>query len=317
MKMSDNKKFIIKAIVAGLGAGLFLFLLSSPRNIKNANFTRKTGTKELVSTRKSRLGIPELKASAVYVFDIKENELLYASNENKKMPLASLTKLMVATVVYDLDLPKDLGVEVTKEALSQEGDSKLLSGEFWKLKDLLDFALIESSNDATRAVALGIMPFIEKNNDEKKGIDLFIKAMNKKANEMGLSETYFLNDTGLDLSTEVSGGYGSARDVAAIINYLYFKHPEALELTNFSEKNFYSLNKIKHQAENTDTVLDKIPLVLASKTGYTELAGGNFAVIFDVGYNHPVTAVVLGSTEEGRFEDVEVIAKAVYDSFGR
>jgi D-alanyl-D-alanine carboxypeptidase len=51
--------------------------------------------------------------------------------------------------------------------------------------------------------------------------------------------------------------------------------------------------------------LNKIPSLIASKTGFTDLAGGNLAVIFDAGFEYPIIVVVLGSSQTGRFTDVE------------
>ena len=59
-----------------------------------------------------------------------------------------------------------------------------------------------------------------------------------------------------------------------------------------------------HVAVNTDLDIGKIPGLLASKTGFTALAGGNLVVAFDASIGRPIIVVVLGSTEDGRFTDV-------------
>ena len=58
-----------------------------------------------------------------------------------------------------------------------------------------------------------------------------------------------------------------------------------------------------------------MPGLLRSKTGFTDLAGGNLAVIFDAGMNHPVAIVVLGSTQSGRFTDVKTLMAATLAHF--
>ena len=65
-----------------------------------------------------------------------------------------------------------------------------------------------------------------------------------------------------------------------------------------------------HILSNTNESLGRYPGILGSKTGYTDLAGGNLVIVFDVGINHPVAAVVLGSTREGRFEDMAKLTQA-------
>ena len=63
-------------------------------------------------------------------------------------------------------------------------------------------------------------------------------------------------------------------------------------------------------ASNTNDAQGAIPGLIMGKTGLTDLAGGNLAVVFDVGLAHPMVAVVLGSTESGRFEDVQKLVVA-------
>ena len=69
-------------------------------------------------------------------------------------------------------------------------------------------------------------------------------------------------------------------------------------------------NGNKASAFNTNEALGAIPGLIMGKTGYTDLAGGNLAVVFDVGLSHPVIAVVLGSTIDGRFTDMKQIVPA-------
>jgi D-alanyl-D-alanine carboxypeptidase len=58
-----------------------------------------------------------------------------------------------------------------------------------------------------------------------------------------------------------------------------------------------------------------MPGLLLSKTGYTDLAGGNLVIVFDVGIGHPVAIVVLGSTRDARFTDVEKLMHATLSHF--
>ena len=79
----------------------------------------------------------------------------------------------------------------------------------------------------------------------------------------------------------------------------------------------FASEEFTHEGINTNTEITKLPQVLASKTGFTDLAGGNLAVVVDVGLNHPVVIVVLGSSKEGRFSDVEFLAWASVDTLGQ
>ena len=251
-----------------------------------------------------------LQAKSVYVFDILKNKAIYEKNQSEIMPLASLTKLMMALTAVRL-FPKDSKITIKKEFLKEEGDNGLLAGENWKLKGLLDFSLITSSNDGARSVASVVGAMDLKSDDYVLGRKDFIEKMNDTARAIGLNQTYYINESGLD-EGDRNGGYSSAEDVAKLINYILINKPELLESTKYPMTKIDSLNK-SHTAKNTNIELSQIPNLLASKTGYTDLAGGNLVVAFDLSIGHPIIAVVLGSTEKGRFSDVKQLVKASLD----
>jgi D-alanyl-D-alanine carboxypeptidase len=128
--------------------------------------------------------------------------------------------------------------------------------------------------------------------------------MNERASFLGLNDTYFVNTTGLDVDKEKSGAYSSAYDVSILLEKILTNNPKLFLNTDKTSESFMSLSKIKHTAINTNLSINQIPNLIASKTGFTNLAGGNLAVIFDAGFMHPIAIVVLGSSIEGRFSDV-------------
>ena len=67
-------------------------------------------------------------------------------------------------------------------------------------------------------------------------------------------------------------------------------------------------------AQNTNEAEAEIAGLIMGKTGYTDLAGGNLAVVFDVGLAHPIVAVVLGSTPDDRFKDIRALVEATRDA---
>jgi serine-type D-Ala-D-Ala carboxypeptidase (penicillin-binding protein 5/6) len=244
---------------------------------------------------------------SAYVFDVANHKVIYKKNEFVQLPLASITKLMTALTALEL-LPKDSHITIKKEFLQEEGDTGLLDGESWRLSNLLDFSLLVSSNDGARSVASVIGAFDLKTTDYDLGRKDFIAQMNTEAERIGLKETYFINESGLD-EGNISGGYGSAIDVAKLMQYILTNKPEIVEDTKYPSVDIKSLSKI-HTAKNTNTDIGAIPGLLASKTGYTELAGGNLVVAFDASIGKPIIIVVLGSTESGRFQDVSSLVKA-------
>jgi len=182
----------------------------------------------------------DLKAKAAYVLDAESGAALFEKNGEAQLPLASLTKLMTAAVAAE-KAPPFLVVGITGNAVSNDGDSGFKVGERWRLSDLIDFTLISSSNDGASAIAAAVGAL---NSGGKIGTpeEFFLEEMNRKARKLGLAQTFFLNETGLDFSSATAGGYGSARDVAQLLLYLVKYHPNLLEATGYNSVEFISLD---------------------------------------------------------------------------
>ncbi|MES2214373.1 MAG: hypothetical protein V4465_03250, partial [Patescibacteria group bacterium] len=89
-------------------------------------------------------------------------------------------------------------------------------------------------------------------------------------------------------------------------------HPELLDATRNEIVRTTSLDNQIHTAHNTDTIVANIPGIKASKTGFTDLAGGNLVVAFDPELGRPIIISVLGSTAEERFSDVQRLVDATF-----
>lgn len=242
-----------------------------------------------------------LEAKAAYVWDVSAGKALYAKEAHAQLPLASLTKLMTGLVAYET-LNQDTRVKITLDAISQDGEHGLQDGDTWQMSELLGFTMMSSSNDGAYALASVAGAFTTS------GGDGFIDHMNEKARELGLAQTYFTNPTGLDAKNMVeSGGYGSARDMAFLMEYIIKHTPAVVAHTTKPAAVFTDEGGEAHTATNTNQSIGMVANALASKTGYTELAGGNLVVAFDAGLNHPVIIAVLHSSREGRFSDVELL----------
>lgn len=239
---------------------------------------------------------PPKKASekSVFIYDINDDKVIFSENENLLLPLASMTKIMTAIVALE-ELSSESIVIIDQKSLDTFGESGLELEERWKVSSLVKFMLVTSSNDAATAL---------KNQVNKNGGN-FIASMNEKARELSLKDTLFINETGLDQSTKTGGSYGSARDIAMLMSYAVDNFANFFEPTRYKEYNLVSDSGISHKLENTNTEVESIPNVVASKTGYTELAGGNLVFIFRTENNHLVVISILGSTKDGRFEDAK------------
>lgn len=258
------------------------------------------------------IGISDVsvEARAAYVWDVATQRALYSKNENQPLPLASITKLMTALMAYELI---DFGesTNITAAAIRQEGDSGLYHGEQFSIDELADYALLSSSNDAayTLSAAAGEALFPER------GSGAFIDAMNIRAQELGLTSLEFYNSTGLDLSKTKAGSYGSARDISFLMEYIVSTYPDLLDVTQNTHDRIYNESGEFHNANNTNDIVTEIPNLIGSKTGYTDLAGGNLTVAYSAGLNRPIIITVLGSSRNGRFADMDALIKAVEESF--
>jgi len=169
------------------------------------------------------------------------------------------------------------------------------------MSELLGFTMMSSSNDGAYALAAAAGAL------ETRSEDGFLDQMNTKAKELGLAQTYFTNPTGLDANTVESGSYGSARDIAFLMEHIIKHTPAVLAHTTESSATFTDEAGEVHTATNTNQSIQMVANALGSKTGYTDLAGGNLVVAFDAGLNHPIIIAVLHSSREGRFSDVELL----------
>ncbi len=259
---------------------------------------------------------PTLETKAAYVVDTITGEVLYALNATTSLPLASVTKLMTALTASE-QVPPSTVATIRSSDIVQEGDSGLYANERWSLKDLVNFTLFVSSNDGASALASASMAFSTSTTDVETQKAEFIGLMNQNAQRIGLSDSTFINESGLDVSSSTAGGYGSAKDVAALLAYILRNHPEIAEATSYERASFTSIDDFRHPAKNTNEAINAIPGIIGSKTGLTDLAGGNLVVGIDIGFNHPVVIAVLGSTEDGRFSDVEALASSTLAYFQR
>lgn len=246
-----------------------------------------------------------LEAKAAIVYDLSTNKVLFARNENAQLPLASLTKLLTVYAALDTLMPST-EVTIPPEVASLEAPHAFSPGETLSFNDLARLTLTASLNDGATAIAEAAA--------HARG-DSTSTLLAGAAAALDLSQTFAVNGSGLDVNTEISGGYGSARDVAVLAGALVSHAPEIAAATTEPSVKGISLKGVVHTAKNTDPMVGTLPHLLLSKTGYTDLAGGNLALVIDVGINHPVAIVVLGSSKESRFTDGQTLAAATLAHF--
>lgn len=240
-----------------------------------------------------------IEGKAYVVYDILNQKIIASHNEMMLLPLASLTKVMTA-VSSTLHKSKADTIIIKKSTVGGY-DLGLKKNQIWSLGELLKYTLVFSSNDGAEVVA-----------DSFGSIDIFLQQMNSDAKNLGLN-LVFTNPAGLDIKGAI-GGKGNVIDIAKLLGIARRQIPEILDATT-KKRQTVIVNGIKMKGiPNTNQEVETLPGVEASKTGFTDLAGGNLAIIVDISVGHPIAIVVLGSTKEGRFKDVGILYKALRKS---
>ncbi|MCX7992697.1 MAG: D-alanyl-D-alanine carboxypeptidase [Fimbriimonadales bacterium] len=208
-------------------------------------------------------GAPQLQARAAILVDAETGQVLYAKNPHKKLPPASLTKIMTAIVVLErCDL--DEIVKASEHAVNTKPSSmNLRVGEEVKVRDLLYALMLRSANDAAVALA----------EYTSGSVEAFAKLMNEKARELGAKNTHFVNPHGLHAPQHLSTAY----DLALITRY-------AMENETFREivkTPYYIVERSVNQDDlwmvNKAKFLQEYAYAEGVKTGYTNPAGFCFA----------------------------------------
>ena len=202
-------------------------------------------------------------SKSAILIDAKTGTVLYEKDADKSYPPASMTKIMsMLLIMEEIDknnLSLDDKILISKKASSMGGSQLFLQeGESYPVKELLKGIAIASGNDAVVAMA------------EKIGgsVEGFVDMMNKKAKELGLKNTKFINPHGLDAEGHVS----SARDMALMAKEL-LKHEKILEFTSIYEDYLKKNDGSSIWLVNTNKLVRFYEGVDGLKTGFTKEAG--------------------------------------------
>lgn len=206
----------------------------------------------------------EKKTKSSVVGDFDSGALFIMEIIDEPLPIASISKLMTYFVLKDNiasgKLKMEDEVEISKTAASTEGSSlDLFPGDKMKIKDLVDGLMVVSGNDAAVAIAEAVA------GSEKE----FVNLMNEKAKELSLTNSTFVNASGL---TDSSGEANkmSSKDIFEMARALIQKYPEVLE---FSKIRVLEQPFRKFKRESTIPLVGEVEGVDGLKTGYTDEAG--------------------------------------------
>jgi D-alanyl-D-alanine carboxypeptidase (penicillin-binding protein 5/6) len=227
------------------------------------------------------------------VYDIIDHEIIGGKNATTSLPLASLTKIMTSITARTHHSGTDK-VVIRPESIDGAYDLGLKKGQVWTLDELLKYVLVFSSNDGAMAIA-----------NTFGGKKKFVEEMNTDASRLGL-HLAFTHPAGLDEGGKY-GGYGSALEMAKLLAVARSYFPELYDATTRTRVSVRANTGTLTGLPNTNQEINTFFGAEISKTGYTDDAGGNLAIIVDVTLGHPVAIVVLGSTREERFRDVKIL----------
>lgn len=302
MKINTKIVDIDILVIYGLSVCIVILVLVTHvvdfYKVKNNSLLNQStpASSELLFNRSSFDSV-KVTGKAYVVYDITHKKIISAKNENEVLPLASVTKVMTA-ISATLHKSKDEKITITPKSIEDSYDLGLKNKQVWKLSELLKYTLVFSSNDGAEVIA-----------DSFGGRDIFVAQMNDDAKVLGLNLT-FTDPAGRDMNGKI-GGLGTALEAAKLFSVARKNIPEILDATTKKRETVLASSGQVSGIPNTNQEIETLSGAEASKTGYTERAGGNLGVIVDISVGHPVVIVVLGSTKQGRFEDMDVLYKAL------
>ncbi len=247
----------------------------------------------------------EARAKSAYLMDYDSGTVVYALNEKKRLPIASMTKMMLLNLVFEKveegELSLDEKVTVSKTASGMGGSQVFLQADKeYSASDLVKSVIVASANDASVALA-----------ERLYGSETScVEVMNKKAAEWGLDDTLFSNCTGLTKPTQ----YSCARDVAYMLRRLsshekYFEYSKIWldELTHpdGQKTTLTNTNKLSRFYNGCD----------GGKTGYTSEAGFCLAATAKRGTMRVIGVCIGAEDSKKRFADVSEMFDYAFDNY--
>lgn len=241
-------------------------------------------------------------AKAEILIEADTMQVLSSSNADEKLPMASVTKIMSlllwAEAIEDGSLTLEERVKASAAVQEADGSTIWLSvGEEMTVAELIEAVIVASANDACVALA-----------EHTAGSEAqFVKQMNKRAKELGMTNTHYTNCVGYD----DSGHYSTARDIAIV----------TAELMQHEIYRGWFLTWLDYlrggatQLVNTNKMIRYYDGILGGKTGTTDNAGCCLSVCAERG-DMRLIAVVLGcKDDDSRFENAEALLDYGFGSF--
>ena len=265
-----------------------LFTNNSPQVLAYHEFWEPMMSDPIPSQEK----VPDITAQSVLVYDTSTDKVIFERESRKRMPIASLTKIMTAIVVIENENLDELVTVSKRAATIGENSMMLQEDEQFTRRDLLYGLILPSGNDAAEVLA----------ETSSVGRENFIFLMNKKAEQLGLANTHFTNPSGLEGD---GNQYSTGYDLLVITRY-GLSLPEFAKIVSTVE---YEIPENKYHTYyrlfNDTNLLTTYPGVKGVKTGFTNEAGMCLITFLDY-RGHKIIAVILNS-ENRRQEMKELL----------
>lgn len=282
-------------LLLGFGKGLNL-VQQKIASLKVADSQIASEPKAPSLPRSKNISPPQVSATSVFIKDLNTQAILYTKDAQKRVPIASTTKIMTALVAADYFSQSSI-LTVSPFSLVEGSSMGLKVGEQLTFRSLLYGMMLNSGNDAAFTIAANY----------PGGIENFIKRMNDKALELGLTDTYFDNPAGFDSPNH----YSSASDLGKIAS-LASENSQLSWVVSTKETTVASVDKSTiHPLRNLNKLLG-LPGILGMKTGTTPLAKENLVGLAEKD-GQKILTVVLGS--EDRFGETQSLLSWVESNF--
>jgi D-alanyl-D-alanine endopeptidase (penicillin-binding protein 7) len=280
---------VVVALVLALLVGVFPVEAATRKSKKPSQ--REAAEQLLPRYRLDAQGAlaPDVKAQSVIVLDPSTGAVVFEQNAQEQRSIASITKVMTATVVMDGNPDLQESVTVMAQDVRNANHTYLRTNDKLTVDALLHLMLIASDNAAARVLA------------RVSGAD-FVQRMNEKAQTLGLSNTRYADPSGL-LSENISTAYDMARliTITSGDNYL----TSIMQIASYTVKTAKRAISIR----TTDHLLMH-ERVVAAKTGFINASGYCVATVMQTPSGYPLTVVVLGAKSNAeRFIEAQNLLK--------
>lgn len=248
-------------------------------------------------SRVSAIAPPTLAVEASLVADLATGVRFMNMNADERWPLASVTKLMTATIALDKLSPAQK-ITITQDAFDADPTEKTLRvGDTYSVSDLLHFLLMPSSNVAAEALA-GVY-----------GRTQFVAEMNARAKAWGMTDTHYNDPSGLAV-----GNQSTADDLVLLAQKVYTDYPGILAISRTPQATVAEINSGNQVVVKSINEFSGEADFIGGKTGYTDQANGNLLSIFSY-ESHPIVVVVLGADDGARFMNTETLYNWFMEDF--